>query len=77
MLVFEARGKLNYPGVNLSKQSRANTNHRDRNGIQVALAGEGTRHSANPAPLGILRDVSCILPRSFGQRAVFGMLGSR
>ena len=49
MLVFEARGKLDYPGVNLSKQSRRNTKHRDRNGTRLLYLGCFN--------LGILRDI--------------------
>ena len=56
MLVFEERGKPEYPEKNLSEQSREPTNsahiwRRVRNWTQDTLVeGERSHHCANPAP---------------------------
>ena len=57
MLVFEERGKPEFPEKNLSEQSREPTNSahiwrqvRESNPGQSLVEGECSHHCANPAP---------------------------
>ena len=60
MLVSEERGKLEFPGKNLSEQSREPTNSvhiwrgSGNQNRDTLVEGERSHHYANPAPLNSL-----------------------